>query len=199
MWDAVYAKLDPYGLSVAGGRAGGVGVGGLTLGGGISYFGPHHGWTCDTVSAFEIVLANGSIVTVDEQHQPDLFHGLRGGSNNFGIVTRVDLETFDQGLLWSATITNPLSTIDEHIRIFANITTAENYDENASFIAGFGFSPAQGLAVIVNALAYAKPVKNPPYFQKLSNLPSVSKSSSIANMTTLAKQNANLLPSGKAR
>jgi len=57
-WDAVYAKLDPLGLSVAGGRVGGVGVGGLTLGGGLSFFGPRYGWTCDTVSAFEVVLAS---------------------------------------------------------------------------------------------------------------------------------------------
>lgn len=48
-WDAIYRKLDPLGRSVAGGRVAGVGVGGLTLGGGISHLSPQHGWTCDTV------------------------------------------------------------------------------------------------------------------------------------------------------
>ncbi|KAI2610570.1 putative oxidoreductase [Hypoxylon sp. NC1633] len=198
-WDAVYAKLDPLGLSVDGGRIGGVGVGGLTLGGGLSYFGPRHGWTCDTVTAFEVVLADGSIVIASAEHEPDLFHGLRGGSNNFGIVTRVDLETFDQGLLWFATIYNPLSTIDDVVKIFAEITAADNYDENASFITGFGYSQARGMTVIVNQLAYTKPLENPPYYRGLLGLPSIFNSSSISNMTTLAQQGANLLPSGAAR
>ncbi len=197
--DAVYAKLDPLGLSVAGGRVGGVGVGVLTLGGGLSYFGPRYGWTCDTVSALEVVLADGSIMTVNEEQQPDVFHGLRGGSNNFGIVTRVDLETFDQGLLWFATTYNPLSAIEDHIRIFTKLAAAENYDENASFIASFGYSQARDLTVIFNQLAYTKPVENPPYYQELLSLPSVFNSSSINNMTTLAQQTANLLPSGAAR
>lgn len=66
--DAVYAKLDLLGLSVAGGRVAGVGVGGLTLGGGISFeFGPCYGWTCDTASVFEAVLADVSVVEVNEK------------------------------------------------------------------------------------------------------------------------------------
>ncbi|KAF2027834.1 FAD-binding domain-containing protein [Setomelanomma holmii] len=54
-WLDVYASLDPLNKTVAGGRNGAVGVGGLTLGGGISYFSPQVGWTCDTVVNFEIV------------------------------------------------------------------------------------------------------------------------------------------------
>ena len=198
-WDAVYAKLDPLGLSVAGGRIAGVGVGGLTLGGGISYLGPRAGWTCTTVSAFEVVLADGSIVEANEVQNTDLLYGLRGGSNNFGIVTRIDLKTFEQGLLWSASIYNPVSTIDEQVKIFANLTAANNYDENASFITGFGYSQVQGLKVIDNELVYMKPVENPPYYKDLLSLPSIFSKSSIVNMTTLAKQGASLLPPGIAR
>jgi FAD/FMN-containing dehydrogenase len=53
-WLDVYLYLDSLGLSVAGGRNGAVGVGGLTLGGGISYFAPRVGWTCDNVVNFEV-------------------------------------------------------------------------------------------------------------------------------------------------
>ena len=53
-WLDVYVFLDPLGLQVAGGRNGAVGIGGLTLGGGISYFAPRVGWTCDTVVNFEV-------------------------------------------------------------------------------------------------------------------------------------------------
>ncbi|ETS85947.1 hypothetical protein PFICI_03972 [Pestalotiopsis fici W106-1] len=61
-WDAVYDTLDPLGLSINGGRAAGVGVGGLTLGGGISYYSPRYGFTYDSASDFETVVANGSII-----------------------------------------------------------------------------------------------------------------------------------------
>lgn len=198
-WDAVYAKLDPLGLSVAGGRIGGVGVGGLTLGGGISHFGPRHGWTCDTATAFEVVLADGSIVKADEEQNSDLFRGLRGGLNNFGIVTRIDFKTFEQGLVWHATTYNPLSTIDEQLKTFTDITTADNYDENASFITGFGYSQSKKLTIITNELVYTKPVENPPYYQEFLSLPSVYNSSAIVNMTTLSQQGARLLPPGVAR
>jgi FAD/FMN-containing dehydrogenase len=55
-WLDVYVYLDPLGLQVAGGRNGAVGVGGLTLGGGISYFAPRVGWACDNVVNFEVRL-----------------------------------------------------------------------------------------------------------------------------------------------
>ena len=44
-----------------------------------------------------MVLANGQITNVNQQSTPDLYFALRGGGNNFGIVTRFDLETFSQG------------------------------------------------------------------------------------------------------
>ena len=53
-WLDVYLYLDALGLSVAGGRNGAVGVGGLTLGGGISYFAPRVGWACDNVVNLEV-------------------------------------------------------------------------------------------------------------------------------------------------
>lgn len=198
-WDTVYTRLDPLGLSVAGGRVAGVGVGGLTLGGGISFFGPRYGWTCDTVSTFEVVLADGSIVEANEEQNLDLFQGLRGGSNNFGIVTRIDLKMFDQGRLWSASIYNPISTIDDQIKIFANLVAAENYDKYASFITGFGYSQSQGLTIIDNELVYTKPVEAPAYYQDLMSLPSIYSSSSMTNMSTLAQQGAKFLPPGVVR
>lgn len=198
-WDAVFAKLDPLGLSVAGGRVAGVGVGGLTLGGGISYFGPRYGWTCDMATAFEVVLADGSIVEASESQNMDLFRGLRGGSNNFGIVTRIDLKTFKQGAMWAATIYSPLSTIDDQIRIFAELSKAEDYDENASFFTGFGYSQSKDMTVVTNDLVYTKAVDNPPYYQGFLDQPSFFRKSSLTNMKTLSKEKANYLPPGKSR
>ena len=77
-WGSVYRKLQRYGLAVAGGRASSVGVGGLTLGGGLSFFSPQVGFVCDNTQEFEVVLADGSVVIASEQSHPDLAIALRG-------------------------------------------------------------------------------------------------------------------------
>lgn len=74
-----------------------IGVGGLTLGGGNSYYAARKGLACDNVLRFEIVLGDGSIATASASERPDLFQALKGSSNNLGIVTRFDLEAFDNG------------------------------------------------------------------------------------------------------
>lgn len=94
-WAEVYGFVSPYGLGVAGGRFSPVGVGGLLLGGGINYFGSEVGWSFSTVQNYEVVLSNSSIVSANATSNPDLFWALRGGGNNFGIVTQFDMQTID--------------------------------------------------------------------------------------------------------
>ncbi|KAI2473662.1 FAD-binding domain-containing protein [Annulohypoxylon bovei var. microspora] len=97
-WQAVYESLVPQGVTVVGGRVGPVGVGGLMLGGGLSYFATQRGLAFDNVKSYEVVLANGSIVTATASNQySDLYKGLRGGGSNFGIVTNYELYTYPVG------------------------------------------------------------------------------------------------------
>ncbi|KAF2839940.1 FAD-binding domain-containing protein [Patellaria atrata CBS 101060] len=104
VWLDVYTAVEAEGLMVIGGRVGDVGVGGLTLGGGISFFSGRHGWACDSVIAFEIVLPDGTFTKITQSSNPDLFWALRGGSNNFGVVIAFHFETFEHpGKLWRAT------------------------------------------------------------------------------------------------
>jgi hypothetical protein len=70
------------------GDTGSVGIGGITLGGGVGYLSRLHGLTIDSLLAAEIVLADGRQLRVDEQSHPDLFWAIRGGGGNFGVVTR---------------------------------------------------------------------------------------------------------------
>lgn len=194
-WDTVYAKLDPLGLSVAGGRVGGVGVGGLTLGGGISYFGPRYGWTGNQATLFEVVLANGSVVQASQRQNSDLWWGLRGGSNNLGVVTRINFSTFRQGLLWSILTINPLSVVRDQARIFSQLAAAGNYDENASFLFGWAYSASQGgLMAALNQLVYTKvpagtQTESPKFYREILKLPPMFEATAaVANMTTLAKE-----------
>ncbi|KAI1141849.1 FAD-binding domain-containing protein [Hypoxylon sp. FL0543] len=103
-WVEVYTTLEKFNLSTVGGRAASVGVGGLILGGGISFFSGQYGCTCDNIIEYEIVLGSGEIVTVDSNTNTDLFWALRGGGSNFGIVTRFVVNAFEQGPLWGGTI-----------------------------------------------------------------------------------------------
>ncbi|KAK3935951.1 hypothetical protein QBC46DRAFT_357856 [Diplogelasinospora grovesii] len=91
-WGNVYADLQKAGVTVVGGRDGGVGVGGFLLGGGLSFFTLRLGFACDSVGNYEVVLPNGTVVNANATSNPDLFKALKGGGSNYGIVTRYDLE-----------------------------------------------------------------------------------------------------------
>ncbi|TGJ85359.1 hypothetical protein E0Z10_g3428 [Xylaria hypoxylon] len=184
-WDTVYAKLDALNLSVTGGRTAGVGVGGLSLGGGISYFGTRYGWTSDTITNFEVVLANGSIVNANENSAPDLHWALKGGSNNFGVVTRVDLKAFEQGPIWGGTLLYPETVWGNTAQELAKINSPDTYDEYAAIFISWAYSYSIG-TVIGNTMAYTKPVENPPVFAGLTNLPTLFGTTGISNMTQLA-------------
>ena len=85
----VTAAVEKRGLIVGFGDSGTVGIGGLTLGGGIGYMVRKHGLTIDSLLAAEVVTAAGDILLVDAENHPDLFWALRGGGGNFGVVTRL--------------------------------------------------------------------------------------------------------------
>ncbi|KAI2628593.1 FAD-binding domain-containing protein [Hypoxylon sp. NC1633] len=105
-WVDVYTTLDSFNLTMAGGRAATVGVSGLILGGGISFFSGLRGWACDNIISYEVVLASGEIVTVDSNTHADLFWALRGGGGgNLGIVTHFVANSFEQGPMWGGFLT----------------------------------------------------------------------------------------------
>ena len=93
-WMEVYDWIAVSGLAVAGGRYAPVGVGGLMVSGGINYFGNRKGWSVNTLRGAQVVLGNGTVVETSATENPDLFWALKGGSNNYGIVTRYDMATF---------------------------------------------------------------------------------------------------------
>ena len=93
-WFEVYNWIQPYGRTILGGRYAPVGVSGYLLGGGISYYSGQHGWAANSIKNYEIVTADSKVQNANDTHNTDLFWALKGGSNNFGIVTRFDVETY---------------------------------------------------------------------------------------------------------
>jgi FAD/FMN-containing dehydrogenase len=79
--------LGPHGFAIPFGDSASVGVGGLTLGGGIGFLVRKYGLTIDSLLAAELVTADGELRYVDADEEPDLFWAIRGGGGNFGVAT----------------------------------------------------------------------------------------------------------------
>ncbi|KAI0903205.1 FAD-binding domain-containing protein [Ustulina deusta] len=182
-WGSLYSYLDPLNLGVVGGRGYSVGAGGVVTGGGISYFSPRYGWACDTVLNFEVVLANGSIINANDERNTDLLWALRGGTNNFGIVTRIKLLSFPQGDLWGGNTIHAMSTEEQEIAALSRFSTGP-YDEYASLIGTFRYDETG--PSIINSIEYTKVDETPRIFQEFFEIPAQSITLGVANMTALS-------------
>jgi FAD/FMN-containing dehydrogenase len=82
------AATADHGLVTGFGDTGTVGIGGITLGGGVGFLLRKHGMTIDDVLGAEVVTSDGRLLRVDAESEPDLFWAIRGGGGNFGVATR---------------------------------------------------------------------------------------------------------------
>ncbi len=87
LWGEVDHATHAFGLAVPAGIISTTGVGGLTLGGGVGHLSRKFGLTIDNLLEADMVLADGTFVTVSKDQNADLFWAIRGGGGNFGIVT----------------------------------------------------------------------------------------------------------------
>jgi hypothetical protein len=91
-WQDVVAAGAPHGLTGMHGSAGDIGVAGMALSGGVSFYGRAHGLAVNSVRAVEVVTADGSLVRADATTNPDLFWAIRGGGGNFGVVVAIEID-----------------------------------------------------------------------------------------------------------
>jgi FAD/FMN-containing dehydrogenase len=152
-----------YGLATGFGDTGSVGIGGITLGGGIGYLVRKHGLTIDDLLAAELVTADGQLLHVDADHHPDLFWAIRGGGGNFGVATRFQFRLHPVDTIVGGMLLLPATA--EAIGGF--IALADAAPEELSTIANvmpappLPFVPAEhhGRLVILATLAYAGDVE----------------------------------------
>jgi FAD/FMN-containing dehydrogenase len=128
------AKHD---LATGFGDTGSVGIGGLTLGGGIGYLVRKFGLTIDDLLAADVVTADGELLRVDEESHPDLFWAIRGGGGNFGVATRFRFRLHEVGTIYGGILMLP-ATVDT---ITGFLAEAEAAPEDLSTIANVMKAP----------------------------------------------------------
>ncbi|EAS37302.3 uncharacterized protein CIMG_02656 [Coccidioides immitis RS] len=187
-WAEVYRHLDEYGLTVIGGRASTVGVGGLALGGGMSYISGRGGFACDNVLKFHVMMADGHILEVDEKSHPLLYFALRGGGNNFGIVLRFDFETYPLGEFWGGIRVYPVEAKEAINGGLSSFNDNAWDDPDLAVITSFIHRSGSWYSTVI--FDYAKPEANPPIlttnFADLLKYTPSRDTSRITNMTQFA-------------
>ncbi|RAR05446.1 FAD-binding domain-containing protein [Stemphylium lycopersici] len=196
-WIDAYEYLTPYNLTIVGGRAAHVGIGGLTLGGGISDLTNEYGLACDNIASFEVVTASGVIVNASPKTFPDLYWALRGGGNNFGIVTTFNYETIYQPPMWGGMRIHDTSTTPALITAFENAINNANQDTRLAHVVSFTTYDTYQLAF--TELEYLVPVDlaNPPKIAKeYLDIPFIRDNTGNSTLEDLTPHRSNDMPSG---
>lgn len=190
VWYDVYDELAQFNRTVAGGRFGPVGVGGLLVGGGISYFGSKVGWCANNVVNYEVVLADGSIVNANASSHADLSWALKGGSQNFGIVTRYDMKTFDIEDIWGGTITYPKSSVDGYLDAIASFVASDGGSADALAAADpiMYVIPSTGEIRNVAVLFYNTPTSDPAPFENFTSIPTTESTAKVRDFMDFAEE-----------
>ncbi|KAI1767570.1 FAD-binding domain-containing protein [Hypoxylon sp. FL1150] len=193
-WTNVYADVEKHGVMVAGGREGLVGVGGLLTGGGLTFFTCRDGWGCDQVVNCEVVLADGSIVEANDTTNPDLFRVLKGGHNNFGIVTRFDMRTFEAKNIWDGNIVHSKAATNKVIEAYVDFQTNLENNPDSHVLAMWVYMPKAPEHFINMVLTNLDGVENSKSFQKFLAVPG---QQNVKSKTIASKVAEFLVPSGK--
>ena len=127
----------------------------------------------------------------------DLFFALKGGCNNFGIVTRFDFRTFPQSNVWGGSVGYKISTKDQQLEAFNRFADASNQDTYASLIHSYAWLEGQDAWLVSNTYAYTKPEPYPAIFNDFMSIkPQIYNGMRMRTMTDLAIEMDGSNPSG---
>ncbi|KAF3034789.1 hypothetical protein E8E12_003421 [Didymella heteroderae] len=169
-WADVYFQLLEHRVCVTGGREGNVGVVGFLTRGGNSYYAGLHGLGCDNVANFEVVLANGDIINANATSHSDLWTALKGGSGNFGIVTRFDI-----------------SEGDRLAELTVDFTNTNHKNPETAFILNHSYNAASGSDVLVaHIVVDIDGTANPMAFDEILKVPVVLNDVSTRSMANMS-------------
>ncbi|ODH13086.1 hypothetical protein ACO22_07616 [Paracoccidioides brasiliensis] len=142
----------------------------------------------DEMDLMVVVMADGRLRDVNQTSYPDLYRALRGGGNNFGIVTRFDLDTYPQGEMWSAIRTYPLDAKEHLIEGLASFNKNAADDSDLAIITSFAYAGGQWICGHITD--YARPVPDPGLFISsfgiLANIPPIRDNTQLIRLSNLS-------------
>jgi FAD/FMN-containing dehydrogenase len=150
-WGDAAKTIASHGLAISSGDTNSVGVGGLTVGGGIGWMVRKYGLTIDSLESAEIVLASGRTLTVSETAHPELFWAIRGGGGNFGVVTSFVFRAQPVRDVWGGRILYGMADYEAVLKgwVRAMDSAPEELNSTLVIFSGFGPTVPPGLMVLV--------------------------------------------------
>ncbi len=159
LWSDVDQETQAFGLATTGGTVSHTGVAGLTLGGGLGWLAPLHGFTCDNLVSVDLVTATGDYLRVSDREHAELLWALRGGGGNFGVATSFELRLHPVGpmvyggpIMWPAAQSREILAayvelgreLPDELSLFAGlIPNPEDMQPLVAIVAGW-FGPLDG-------------------------------------------------------
>ncbi|KAI8302852.1 Bifunctional solanapyrone synthase [Colletotrichum sp. SAR11_59] len=201
-WGEVYNALEPYDLTVAGGRVAPVGVPGLLLAGGIGFYSNKYGFSANPVSSYEVVLADGRIVNATASNEySDLFWPVRGGPN-FGLVTSFELQAIPSPRVFAGVLQFESSQFEAFFEAVAAYSV-DIFDTKSHIIPIVGFARDDGTDEISSyayiVLFYDDPDETEPgIFRRFLDIPNVGNTLSHQTVANLAFETGKSVMDGQS-
>jgi FAD binding domain-containing protein/berberine-like enzyme len=116
LWEEVSLAAAEHGLAGLAGSSPDVGVVGYTLGGGMGWLARRYGLAANSVTAVELVTADGELVRADRDNEPELFWAIRGGGGSFGIVTAIEFTLYPVPEVYAGVLFFPVERASEVLK-----------------------------------------------------------------------------------
>jgi FAD/FMN-containing dehydrogenase len=139
IWRELNREAAAHGLAVTGGAVSTTGIAGLTLGGGLGWLMAKYGLAADNVLSVELVTADGTILNVTEESDPDLFWALRGGGGNFGIAASFEYRLHPLTMVTGGLIAHPIDAGADLFRFYRDALATASDD--LTVFAAFAHAP----------------------------------------------------------
>jgi FAD/FMN-containing dehydrogenase len=156
MWMDLVDDASEMGLAALHGSARDIGIAGYSLGGGVGWYARKHGLQTNSVTAIELVTADGELVRADHENEPELFWALRGGGGNFGVVTALEFDLYRIAEVYAGMMLFPIERADEVLHAWHEWTAAGLPDEATSVGSVLSLPPLEEVPEPLRGRSFAR-------------------------------------------